>query len=169
MLPATVIVIGTVGFLFWKWGPRRPAEPGFRFVYVNQDGSVRELSPEERKYLSEEFHGGDSGRPYIKTSYESHDGWGSKSGFIPRRRVPSRMEILPVHPNYDAAVKELGEDFLGAHHAAGDIMIENADGSITCYPNSDNSRKAHRARFKLLRDYVLAEQRRSEALAKYHE
>src|SRR5688572_29806530 len=91
MLTATLIVIGTVGFLFWKWGPRRLKEPGFRYVYVNQDGSVRELSPEERDYLSEKFYNGDGGRPYIKSSYESHDGWGSQSGFIPRRQVPTRM------------------------------------------------------------------------------
>jgi hypothetical protein len=85
VLVATVIVIAVVAFLFWKWGPRRPQEPGFKFVYVNQDGSVRELSPEERGYLSEEFPGEDGGRPYIKWSYESRDGWGSKSGFIERR------------------------------------------------------------------------------------
>src|SRR5688572_1399248 len=170
MLAATLIVIGIVGFLFWKWGPRRPAEPGFRYVYVNQDGSVRELSPEDRDYLSEKFYNGDSGRPYIKSSYESHDGWGSQSGFISRRQVPARMKILPVHPNYDAAVKKLGEeeDILDEPDA-GDIMIENADGSITYYLNSDTSRKAHKARFKLLRDHVLAQQRRREALAKYHE
>lgn len=170
MLVATVIVIGTMGFLFWKWGPRRPEEPGFRFVYVNQDGSVRELSPGERDYVSTEFSGGDSGRPYIKTSYESHDGWGSQSGFIARRRVPARMEILPVHPNYDAAVKELGNDFLDAHLATEDVIVENADGSVAYYLSSDTSRKARKARkaqFKLSRDYVLAQQRRSEALAKF--
>lgn len=171
MLVATVIVIiGTVGFLLWKWGPRRPEEPGFGFVYVNQDGSVRELSPGERDYLSTKFSGGDSGRPYIKTSYESHDGWGSQSGFIARRRVPTRMEILPVHPNYDAAVKELGDDCLEALRATEDIVIENADGSITYYLNSDISRKARKARkarFKLSRDEVLAQQRRGEALAKF--
>lgn len=170
MLVATVIVIGTVGFLFWKWGPRRPEEPGFGFVYVNQDGSVRELSSGERDYLSTKFSGGDSGRPYIKTSYESHDGWGSQSGFIARRRVPARKGILPVHPNYDAAEKELGDDFLEAHRATEDIIIENADGSITYYLNSDISRKARKvrkARFKLSRDKVLAQQRRREALAKF--
>ncbi len=37
--------------------PRRGNEPGFKFVYVNQDGSVREVSPGEQGYLSQEFRG----------------------------------------------------------------------------------------------------------------
>lgn len=171
MLVVTVIVIGVVGFLFWKWGPRRSEEPGFRFVYVNQDGSVRELSPEERNYLTEEFAGGDSGRPYVKTSYESHDGWGSQSGFIVRRRVPARIKILPVNPDYDVAVKELGDEFLAALAATSeDIITENADGSKAYYLSSDTSRKARKARkarFEPLRDKVLAQQRRREELAKF--
>lgn len=170
MLVTIAIVIGIVGLLFWKWRPRRPEEPGFRFVYVNQDGSVRELSPQEREYLLEEFPGGDSGRPYIKTSYASRDGWGSRSGFIVRRRVPARIEILPVHPNYDAAVKAMGDEFKDARLGSSeDIVKENADGSLTYYRNTDTSRaarKARQAQFKPFRDNVLAQQRRREELAK---
>ena len=162
MLIAAISVIVIVG-LVWIFGPRRGNEPGFKFVYVNQDGSVRELSPGEQAYLSEQFSGGDSGRPYIKSSYKSSDGWGSQSGFIVRRRVPSRITILPVHPNYDALEKELGNDMLGSHRAAGDIIETNVDGSITCKPNPNISRKE---RFEHSRQYVLAEQRRREALAK---
>jgi len=162
LLIATIAVIVIVG-LVWKFGPRRGKEPGFKFVYVNQDGSARELSPGEQAYLSEQFPGGDSSRPYIKSSYESHDGWGSQSGFIERRRVPSRITILPVHPNYDALEKELGFDMLGSNRAVGDIIETNFDGSITCTPNPNISRKK---RFELSRNYMLEDQRRREALAK---
>jgi hypothetical protein len=130
---------------------------------VNQDGSVRELSSEEQRYLSTPFSGGDSGRPYIKTSYRSRDGWRSQSGFLPRSSVPWRMVILPVHPDYDAAVKALQDDFLGSYRAAGDLVVTNADGSITCSPNPDIPR---RRRFELSRQYHLAQQRRREALAR---
>lgn len=152
-----------VAFLVWKFGPRRTQEGGFKFVYVNQDGSARELSPAEQAYLSEEFAGGDSGRPYIKSSYESHDGWGSQSGFIARRRLPARIKILPVHPDYYAREKALGFDWLDSHRAVGDILQKNPDGSITCVPNPNLSTKA---RFELSRKYALDDQRRREGLAR---
>lgn len=162
MIVATIAVL-LVGFLVWKYGPRRTPEPGFKFVYVNQDGSARELSPAEQAYLSEEFSGGDSGRPYIKSSYESHDGWGSQSGFIERRRVPRRIKILPVHPDYDTREKTLGFDWLDSHRAVGDIIQKNPDGSITCVPNPNLSTKE---RFEQSRKYAFEDQRRREALAK---
>jgi hypothetical protein len=142
---------------------RRGKEPGFEFVYVNQDGTVRELSPREKEYLSEKFSGGDGGRPYIKSSYESADGWGSRSGFIERRRVPASAAIAPVNPDYDALEAKLGQDLLGANRAAGDIIETNADGSITCKPNPNISREE---RFERSRRHQLAEQRRRESLAK---
>jgi hypothetical protein len=162
MIIATIVVV-VIAALVWKFRPRRGHEPGFKYVYVNQDGSARELSPAERAYLSEEFSGGDGGRPYIKSSYESTDGWGSQSGFIERRRVPSRLAILPVHPDYDTREKEFGQDMLGSHRAATDIIETNPDGSISCTPNPKLSTKE---RFALSRNYMLEDQRRREALAK---
>jgi hypothetical protein len=141
---AAILLLVVVAYLAWKWGPRRAKEPGFKLVYVNQDGSARELSPEEKTYVSTEFPGGDSSRPYIKWSYESHDGWGSRSGYIERRRVPARVTILPVHPEYDAAVKKIDEEKLDS-------------------PNPDLPRKK---RFEITRNRHLDQERRREALAK---
>jgi hypothetical protein len=160
---AVIVIIVVIGFLIWKFGPRRGRELGFKFVYVNQDGSVRELSPSEQNFLSQKFQGGDGGRPYIKSSYESSNGWGSQSGFIERRRVPSRIKIIPVNPNYDAAVKEVKEDFLDSIRAGGDIIVKNLNGSVNCTPNPSLSR---RKRFKQIRDHQLEQQRRREELAK---
>jgi len=162
VLLAILVIIGLV----WKFGPRRAKEPGFEFVYVNQDGSVRELSPGERDYLSREFSGGDSGRPYIKFSYESCDGWGSQSGFIERRRVPQGKSIGPVNPNYDQLAEDSRLDMLAANRAAGDLIVEKEDGSVLCSPNPDLSRKK---RFALIRDFERADQRRREALADVEE
>ncbi|NKB48461.1 MAG: hypothetical protein GKS02_03740 [Alphaproteobacteria bacterium] len=142
--------------------PHRSTEPDFEFVYVNQDGSVRELSPAERTYVSSEFSGGDSGRPYIKSNHKSRDAWGSLSGFIERGELPARTKILPVHPDFDARVKELGFDKLDAHRAAGDIIETNADGSITCTPNPRISREEG---FELMRRWNLAHQQERERLA----
>ena len=126
------------------------------FAYMNQDGSVRELSPAEQKYLSKEFSGGDSGRPYIKSSHKSRDGWGSLSGFIERRKVPARTRISPVHPDFDARAEQLGFDKLDSHRAAGDIIETNADGSVACTPNPQISSTE---RFVLMRSWQLAHQR----------
>lgn len=65
----------------------------FAFVYVNKDGSVRELTWDEREYLETPFHGADSGRPYIKTTYEQLDGLGCISGFCYRTSVPGQIDI----------------------------------------------------------------------------
>ena len=147
----------------WISRPLRAKEPGFEFVYVNQDGSVRELSPGESAYLGEDFSGADGGRPYIKNSYRSKDGWGSQSGFIERRCIPTRISILQVHPDYDARENEIEYDPLGSDRAAGDIIKKCPDGSIMCSPNPNISRSR---RFELARQYVLEDQRRRELLAR---
>jgi hypothetical protein len=74
---------------------RRHKESGFRYVYVNLDGSARELTAGEQEYLSEKFSGGDGARPYIKFRYESLTPDGRISGFLERRQLPARIEIQP--------------------------------------------------------------------------
>ncbi len=147
----------------WKWPLRREEQPEFGFVYVNQDGSARELSANERAYLSTDFAGADGGRPYIKSNYDERDGWGSLSGFLERRSLPDHFKVEPVNPDYDKLVKQLQTDPLALNRAAGDIIVANADGSVTCTPNPDIP---HRERFERSRNYRLAEQRRREDLAK---
>jgi hypothetical protein len=110
LAPASIAFLAA--YLMRRGRPRRSQEPGFRFVYVNQDGSARELSPEEQRCITQEISSGDSGGTYIKSSCESLDGWGSQSGCIARRRVPISVVIHPVAPNYETAVKEPGEDLL---------------------------------------------------------
>lgn len=163
-LTASIIVLGVV---VRKGTPRSRhlSEPGFEFVYMNQDGSVRELSPAERAYLSQEFSGADSGRPYVKSGCEGRDGWGSLSGFIERRQVPAQIEILPVHPDFDARAQELGFDILDAHRAAGDIIETRPDGSVSC---TRNPRISHAERYELMRNWELAYQRKRERLAMMH-
>lgn len=70
----------------------------FPYVFVEHDGTVRELVPDEKDYLLMEHDHSDSGRPWIKNRYGQRDGWGSLSGFLPRRRVPKRIDISS---NYD--------------------------------------------------------------------
>ncbi|HLM61509.1 MAG TPA: hypothetical protein VK308_11955, partial [Pyrinomonadaceae bacterium] len=68
------IVVSIIGLIVWykiQTRPRRKREPGFEYIYVEEDGSARELDEDEQIYLKTEFHGGDGNRPYIKLRYES--------------------------------------------------------------------------------------------------
>lgn len=77
--------------------PRRGREPAeFKYVYVEDDGSARELDAREREYLTAEFPAGDGGRPYIKLRYESLTRAGHMRGYLRRRQLPKRVAIKPA-------------------------------------------------------------------------
>jgi hypothetical protein len=60
------------------------------FVYVHDDGAVRELTLEEGEYLATAFHRA-GGRPYIKDRYESRTPTGSVRGFLLREELPEHL------------------------------------------------------------------------------
>jgi hypothetical protein len=66
---------------------------GFKYVYVDNDGSVRELDKGEQDYLQEEFHPNDGARPYIKTNYWQRTPDKKLHGFLKRSRVPWWIKI----------------------------------------------------------------------------
>lgn len=133
------------------------------FLYVNQDGSVRELSRDEREYLAQDFSPGDGGRPYIKMFFESRDGWGSISGFLPRKAVPRQVAVEPVNPNYVPTKLDARRAMIEDSRSVGDIVTENADGSVTCAPNPSIP---YKTRFERLRQIHLARQREREKAAR---
>ena len=75
--------------------PKRAAMPNASgvLVYINEDGSARELTEAEKKYVDTEFSPLDGARPYIKTRYEQHNGWGNLGGFLQRKDVPVGVPI----------------------------------------------------------------------------
>jgi hypothetical protein len=90
--------IATLIFLIWvyyslKYPILRKEEPGFKYVYVENDGSARELSEEDQVYLTTIFHPTDGARPYIKSDYKQRTPDGRVEGFIERRRVPKKIAI----------------------------------------------------------------------------
>lgn len=132
-------------------------------VYVNQDGSARELMADEREYLSQEFGPHARDRPYVKSGYKSLDGWGSLSGFLPRNKVPRGVAIEPVNPDYVPVARNAFSESIEDSRRAGDIVVENADGSISTTPNPNLSTKQ---RFELLRQLQLERQRGHENRAR---
>jgi hypothetical protein len=91
---------GFVGLLiaYFAWfafvsRPRRRKEPGFDYVWVDDDGEARELDADERAYLSTTFHPADGARPYVKIRYESRTPDGRLSGYLRRRQLPARVPV----------------------------------------------------------------------------
>lgn len=72
---------------------RRRREPGFEYIYVEEDGSARELDDDEKDYLNTKFHPADGARPYIKFQYESLTPDGLISGYLRRRQLPKDIPI----------------------------------------------------------------------------
>ena len=71
----------------------------YPWVYVEEDGSARELTADEREYLQEPFLPYDGGRPYVKRSYGQRDGAGRMCGFCARKSLPRmvRESVAPAN------------------------------------------------------------------------
>jgi hypothetical protein len=74
---------------------RALVEP-YPFVFVQKDGTARELHQSERQYLETPFHPADGGRPSVKSNYEQKNGWGNTEGFLERVNLPSHVQIRPA-------------------------------------------------------------------------
>ncbi|TSE07986.1 hypothetical protein [Aquimarina algiphila] len=91
------VILLSIGIVYLRYFiPLRPQENGFEYVYVNNDGTVRELYNDEIEYLNEKFHPADGARPYVKSRYKSLTPDTKMSGFIQRNRVPRKVEIKNV-------------------------------------------------------------------------
>ncbi len=102
----------------------------YPWVYVNADGTARELHSAEREYLETEFAGGDGGRPYIKSNYKQLDGWGEIAGYLRRSKLPKDLLVQPVP--VDDPTKTLGpQDMIKWLRAKGLEVTEHADGTFS--------------------------------------
>ncbi len=97
MHPIIILIISIVLILtiLRRTFPLRLPSTGFVYVYVEEDGSVRELDTEEQLYLQEKFHPNDGDRPYIKSSYWQKTTDNKIDGFLKRIRVPWWITIKP--------------------------------------------------------------------------
>ena len=72
----------------------------FEFVYVENDGTVRELDNEEIEYLQTKFEPTDGARPYVKTSYNQLTPDNKMHGFLERCKVPNDIQITETDIRY---------------------------------------------------------------------
>jgi hypothetical protein len=82
-----------LGVWWWATGFHGDGDREHRFVYIDEKGASRELTPDERDYLNTKFHGADGARPYIKSRYRERNGHGNLSGFLRRRHLPRRVPV----------------------------------------------------------------------------
>jgi len=104
----------------------------YPIVFVEDDGTVRELHQSERAYLETPFDPTDGARPYVKDSYEKKDGWGSTEGFCYRSKIPSKISIgeAPLEdPSENTKERFLAKQIKFAKENGFEI-IEEADGRI---------------------------------------
>jgi hypothetical protein len=111
--------------------PEEAGQIPYPYVYVNENGSVRELHESERKYLEEPFDPTDGARPYVKLTFQSRTPTGSVRGFCSRTAIPAGLAIGPApaqdpHPPISKAehIAQLRKQMVGFE------VIERPDGSV---------------------------------------
>jgi len=109
--------------------PDLPKDP-YPYVWVTETGAVHELDSEDRTYLETRFHPCDGGRPYVKTSYTTKDGWDSLKGFCPRSQIPKGIQVV-AEPVARGPAKPLEEMVQELAEKAGLSLVKNPDGSLT--------------------------------------
>lgn len=65
----------------------------YPYVWVDEIGNVRELSPSEKEFLETPFLPGDGGAPSTKSDYQQKNGWGNLRGFCRRSKIPEEIVI----------------------------------------------------------------------------
>jgi hypothetical protein len=74
--------------------PEEAAQEPYPYVYVQDDGSIRELDKSEREYLETPFFGSDTGcKPYVKSDYFQTNPDGLIRGFCHRNDLPNKVVL----------------------------------------------------------------------------
>ncbi len=105
----------------------------YPYLYVNDDGTARELHRSERSYLETSFNPFDGNRPFVKDTYEQKNGWGNLHGFCHRSKIPVSVKIspAPLDDPYKPSNKTVLEEQIEFYTKQGWDVIQNPDGTVT--------------------------------------
>jgi hypothetical protein len=106
-----------------------PSDRPYPYVYVEADGTARDLHAGERAYLETEFEGADGARPYIKGTYQQRDGGGDLSGYLKRSKLPAGVLVRPA-PLDDPSKPLNRDEYIDSLRAKGEEVAQNADGTF---------------------------------------
>jgi hypothetical protein len=108
-----------------------PNAAPYPYIYVNADGTARELHASERQYLETEFRPGDGAAPYIKGSYSTRNGWGELRGYLMRSKLPYGVQIHDAPAEDPTRALSTKEQQIEWFRSKGLEVVENRDGSFT--------------------------------------
>jgi hypothetical protein len=108
-----------------------PTAAPYPYIYVNADGTARELPASERQYLETQFRPGDGAAPYIKGGYSQRNGWGDLSGYLVRSKLPRGIEIHDAPTEDPHPPLRTKEQLIAWFRSKGMEVTENGDGTFT--------------------------------------
>ncbi|MFZ3226567.1 MAG: hypothetical protein WA230_13800 [Xanthobacteraceae bacterium] len=114
--------------------------PLYPYIYINADGTARELHAGERAWLETEYQGGDGAMPSVKDSYEERNGWGEISGYLKRAALPGGTPVGDA-PADDPRRPMSRADTIAWLRGKGVEVTENDDGSLTAQGLPDKARR----------------------------
>jgi hypothetical protein len=68
-------------------------KPSEALVWINVDGSARDLTDAEKRPVDADFSPFDGARPYIKSTYQQRNGWGELSGYLPQQQTAESVAM----------------------------------------------------------------------------
>jgi len=102
----------------------------YPYIRVNDDGTARELHPDERRYLEAEYAPGDGNLPWTKRSYDTRDGWGKLGGYMERAKLPGNVAVAPA-PAENPFPPMGKEGFRAFMREKGWDLVDRQDGTAT--------------------------------------
>src|SRR5580693_6091170 len=104
--------------------------PLYPYIYVNADGTARELHADERAWLETEYTLGDGAAPHVKDSYDDRNGWGELNGYLKRAALPTGMPVADA-PAEDPRRPMSIDEFIAWLAKKGVRATKNGNGSGT--------------------------------------
>ena len=112
----------------------------YPYVYINSDGTARELHADECAWLETEYTLGDGAAPHVKDSYEERNGWGELNGYLKRAALPAGMPVADA-PAENPRRPMSRADTIAWLRGKGVEVTENDDGSLTMHGLPDKVRR----------------------------
>ena len=89
-------------------------KPSEALIWIEEDGSARELTDAEKRHVDAEYSPFDGARPYVKTRHDQVNTLGDLSGYLQRTALPSGVSVgpAPAAPSSPMTPEDVAADLL---------------------------------------------------------